>query len=80
MSKMINNQMVPVTEDTVEPPPGSVILRYGKKGTAYQRHARDGRWHSATGTRSTGIVWSGIVWAAAKGEPIFVIYHCEEGA
>lgn len=80
MSNLINNLMIPVTEETPEPPPGSVIMRHGWMGTAYQRHAKDGRWHSATGGRTSGIVWSGIVWAAARGEDIFVIYHCEEGA
>ena len=37
---------------THEPPPASIVLASGPSGTAWQRHARDGMWHSSTGKRA----------------------------
>lgn len=45
--------MTPLTADSPEPAHGSVLLRHGATGTAYQRLYRDGLYHSTTGAVTT---------------------------
>lgn len=39
-----------ITHCTPEPPRGSIVIRDGLSGTAYQRLHSDGRWHPTTGS------------------------------
>lgn len=58
MSTM-TTRLIPVTDDrgkvylseAREPLPDSVVLTNGIHGTAWQRHASDGLWHSTLGGR-----------------------------
>ena len=82
MANTTDNLMIKVTDQTPEPPAGSVIMRHGWKGTAYQRHFFDGLWYPmASGRRKIlALSWTTITSRAKGGEEIFVVYHCEEGA
>jgi hypothetical protein len=41
--------MTPIKVYPLEPTHGSVVLTSGPTGTAWQRHFKDGLWHSTTG-------------------------------
>lgn len=59
MKHMALSGITPLTDDRgrslcgdfAEPRIGSVVLTSGIYGTAWQRLARDGKWHSTTGLR-----------------------------
>jgi hypothetical protein len=58
--------------DAPEPIIGSVILRHGVRGTAYQRFADGGTWHSTNGAVTT---WQNLQdTAAIRKQPLRLIH------
>jgi len=53
-----------------EPRPASVVLAYGRTGTAYQRFYSDHLWHAAGGLRP--LSWENLNRLSI--EPLIVIY------
>lgn len=54
-----------------EPPPASVVLASGPTGTAWQRFASDGWWHSTTGKRAS---WERLMLADRPGSRTRLVY------
>jgi hypothetical protein len=46
----LTNTIIPVTDETPEPPRGTVLIAHGLTGTAYQRLYSDGLYHSTIKT------------------------------
>lgn len=65
-------QPVKIERSTPEPPPGSVLIKEGLAGTAYQRHHSDGKWHSTTAHE---VVWHYFINRIdPKMEPDYIIF------
>lgn len=58
--------------NAAEPPPGTVLLWQGARGTAVQRHNSDGLWHTTTGQKKT---WAELTeHAETRHQPLIVLY------
>lgn len=69
MSLTADNRLIPLTDTRgslllagkayAEPEPDSLVLINGQHGTAWQRHAADGLWHSTRGGKAKA--WAEIL-------------------
>lgn len=56
-----------------EPPPCSIVVQHGAKGTAWQRFVSDGMWHSTTGDV---LAWPTLFMFNTR---VHIVYVPEEG-
>lgn len=81
---MTTHAIIPITDDRgktlvpwlpeEEPLPGSVVLRQGLHGTAFQKFFSDGLWHPTVGTHA--LTWTQLL----TERNLVLVYDAEERA
>lgn len=67
-----------ITPTDPVPPHGSVVLRHGLQGTAYQRHRHDGFFRSTS--RATAMQYAELFVAGDKPVDVYLIYVPKESS
>ena len=66
-----------LASSATEPAHGSVVLRFGETGTAYQRHFSDGLWYPAGG--AVPLTWTRLQEDALLYDCPLILVHDAEG-